>query len=105
MPVNVVGPFLVCILVLGFTFYVYKKFSEESSSDTDNCWHGSGHAGYGGTNYSNPSNNHDHLKHKHTTKEEAEAEVSRMKRCGYDDSHRLRVYYNPELHGWFVGRS
>ena len=50
------------------------------------------------------SNNHDHLKVKHGTQRDAQAEVDRMRRRGYEDSERLNVYYNDELGGWFVGR-
>jgi hypothetical protein len=54
---------------------------------------------------SNPRNNHDDEKHKHASQEEAEAEISRMRRNGYHGSDRLNAYYNDELQGWFVGRS
>jgi hypothetical protein len=50
------------------------------------------------------SNNHDHLKYKHGTRQGAQAEVDRMRGLGYEDSERLNVYYNDELGGWFVGR-
>ena len=50
------------------------------------------------------SNNHDHLKFKHGTRQGAQAEVDRMRRQGYKDSERLNVYYNADLKGWFVGR-
>jgi hypothetical protein len=49
-------------------------------------------------------NNHDHLKHKHTTREKAEQEIRRMKSIGKDGCERLNAYYNDELDGWFVGR-
>lgn len=58
--------------------------------------------------YSNPAggNNHDHLKHRHSSKELAEAEIHRMQSRGwYEDTHRLKAYYNPDLDGWFVGNS
>jgi hypothetical protein len=54
---------------------------------------------------SNRRNNHDDQKQKHTCQEEAEAEISRMRRNNYADSDRLNAYYNYELQGWFVGRS
>jgi hypothetical protein len=38
---------------------------------------------------SNQSNTHDHQKHKHSS---------------YHDCERLKVYYNREIDGWFVGR-
>jgi len=56
------------------------------------------------TRYSNPNNNHDDRKFKHSTRASAEAEVGRMKSGRYDESERLKVYYNRELEGWFVGR-
>jgi hypothetical protein len=49
-------------------------------------------------------NNHDHLKHKHPTKEEAEREIRRMQAVGKDGCERLKnAYYNDDLDGWFVG--
>ena len=54
--------------------------------------------------YSNLHNNHDHLKVKHNSRDEALAEIQRMQRYGYEDSERLVEYYNSELDGWFVGR-
>ena len=56
------------------------------------------------TRYSNPNNNHDHLKFKHSTRASAEAEVGRMKEARYDECGHLKVYYNRDLEGWFVGR-
>lgn len=57
------------------------------------------------TSFTNPYNNHDHEKHPHATREDAEAEVLRMKRLGYEGSARLQIYYNRQLRAWFVGRS
>jgi hypothetical protein len=51
------------------------------------------------------TNNHDHLKHKHSTREDAESEIRRMKRNGCDGSERLNAYYNSDYKGWYVGRS
>ena len=57
------------------------------------------------TSYKNRSNNHDHLKVKHSTQASAEAEVRRMTKSGrYEECERLNVYYNDEYEGWFVGR-
>ena len=55
--------------------------------------------------YSNPYNNHDHQKCPHATREDAEAEVRRMKRLNYEGNGRLNVYYNRDLRNWYVGRS
>ena len=58
------------------------------------------------TSYSNPYNNHDRDKYLHATREDAELEVARMKRCDYyEGSERLNAYCNKELGAWFVGRS
>mmetsp|Transcript_86089 Transcript_86089/g.172378 ORF Transcript_86089/g.172378 Transcript_86089/m.172378 type:complete len:173 (-) Transcript_86089:120-638(-) len=54
---------------------------------------------------SNQNNNHDHLKHRHASEAGAYAELDRMKHNNYDDSHKLRVYYNHAYDGWYVGRS
>jgi hypothetical protein len=54
--------------------------------------------------YSNPRNNHDHLKYKHTTLASAEREVRRMQNAGYEGSHRLNAYCNEQLDGYFVGK-
>jgi outer membrane protein assembly factor BamD (BamD/ComL family) len=57
---------------------------------------------------SNLNNNHDHLKHKHPSRESAESEIRRMRSSpDYDDdeSEMLNSYYNPKLGGWFVGKS
>lgn len=56
-------------------------------------------------NYSNPRNNHDHLKKMHASLEDAELEIGRMKWLGLPGSDRLNAYYNAHLGGWFVGRS
>ena len=53
---------------------------------------------------SNPRNNHDQQKFKHSTRASAEAEIRRMKESGRDECERLNVYYNDEYEGWFVGR-
>lgn len=55
--------------------------------------------------YSNPHNNHDDQKYKHTTRESAKQEVHRMISCGYEGSHKLKVYFNRENEGWYVGKS
>jgi len=44
------------------------------------------------TSYSNPHNNHDHIKHQHASRESAIAEVNRMQQHGYEGSGRLNVY-------------
>jgi hypothetical protein len=49
-------------------------------------------------------NNHDDFKVKHITHADAQAEAYRMRHYGYKGSERLKVYYNPDLRGWFVGR-
>eukprot|EP00550_Attheya_septentrionalis_P007999 CAMPEP_0198296558 /NCGR_PEP_ID=MMETSP1449-20131203/33051_1 /TAXON_ID=420275 /ORGANISM="Attheya septentrionalis, Strain CCMP2084" /LENGTH=99 /DNA_ID=CAMNT_0043997207 /DNA_START=572 /DNA_END=868 /DNA_ORIENTATION=+ len=54
---------------------------------------------------SNLGNNHDNLKHSHTTRESAKREVLRMKTQGYKGSARLNEYYNSDLNAWFVGKS
>ena len=48
-------------------------------------------------------NNHDHLKVKHETQRDAQAEVDRMRREGYEGSEKLNEYYNDERNGWYVG--
>ena len=48
-------------------------------------------------------NNHDHLKVKHKTQRDAQAEVDRMRREGYEGSEKLNEYYNDERNGWYVG--
>ena len=53
----------------------------------------------------NPQNNHDRIKHRHATREDAEQEVERMKRLNYKGSERLQVHYNKELGCWFTGKS
>jgi len=88
------------IIVLGLAVGVYILFklrrllSEPESNDDERTIH-----------YSNPSNNHDHLKHMHPTRDSARAETRRMQSWGYEDSDRLVEYYNRERGGWFVGRS
>jgi hypothetical protein len=52
--------------------------------------------------YSNPRNNHDDVKYKHSSRELAEAEARRMQA---GESRRVNAYYNRELNGWYVGRS
>ena len=54
---------------------------------------------------SNLSNNHDHLKFRHTSEESAEREITRIRRCGRDVDGSLVSYYNTELKAWFVGNS
>ena len=54
--------------------------------------------------YSNPHNNHDGQKFKHSSQLSARSEVRRMQREGYNESHRLVPYYNKELDGWYVGK-
>jgi hypothetical protein len=49
-------------------------------------------------------NNHDHLKFKHRTQRDAQAEVDRMRREGREGSERLNAYYNDERKGWFIGK-
>ena len=49
-------------------------------------------------------NNHDHLKVKHGTQRDVQAEVDRMRREGREGSERLNVYYNDERKGWYVGK-
>eukprot|EP00979_Chaetoceros_neogracilis_P008036 scaffold1760_cov181-Chaetoceros_neogracile.AAC.1 len=41
---------------------------------------------------------------KSTSRDCAESDVLRMKWAGYGDFERLKVYYNREIDGWFVGR-
>ena len=53
---------------------------------------------------SNPRNNHDQHKVKHSTRASAEVEIRRMKESGRDECERLNVYYNDEYEGWFIGR-
>ncbi len=55
--------------------------------------------------YHVPRNNHDHLKYMHSSRENAEAEVCRMKLIGFEGSERLNAYYNSEHRGWYVGKS
>ena len=59
---------------------------------------------HGTVNYSNPHNNHDHVKRKYTSREEAEYMVGRMKKYKCVGSERLKVYYNREHGGWYIGR-
>jgi hypothetical protein len=54
---------------------------------------------------SNPSNNHDKEKHRHATREDAQAEIHRMRRNGYEGSERLTEYYSDELQAYFIGRN
>jgi hypothetical protein len=54
---------------------------------------------------SNPSNNHDKEKHRHATRADAQAEIHRMQRHGYEGSERLTEYYNDELQAYFIGRN
>jgi hypothetical protein len=61
------------------------------------------HSGEQAVELSNPNNNHDDGKFKHSTRRGAEAEANRMRRRGYEGSERLNVYYNDELRGWYVG--
>jgi|DEB0MinimDraft_10_1074344.scaffolds.fasta_scaffold383095_1 cell division protein YceG involved in septum cleavage len=49
--------------------------------------------------------NHDHLKIKHSSKEKAISAMNKLKQKNIQGSERLQVYYNPNLKGWFVGKS
>eukprot|EP00957_Ditylum_brightwellii_P085768 6524536-Ditylum_brightwellii.AAC.1 len=49
-------------------------------------------------------NNHDHLKHRHSSREDAEREIRRMQGSGrYSDTETLRSYYNEDYDAWLVG--
>jgi hypothetical protein len=49
--------------------------------------------------------NHDFLKHKHSSRSGALAEVKRMKDLDYPNSEKLNAYQNPENKYWYVGKS
>jgi hypothetical protein len=83
---------VVTVVVVGLTWWFFSRSTKDERRQDDDV------------SYSNPGNNHDHLKHKHRTREFANEEVRRMQRQGYGESERLNVYYNRELDGWYVGR-
>lgn len=89
---------VVGLVAVSYGIYLYLK-SDDSSEEERNV-----DQNYGPIRYSNPNNNHDHLKVKHSSRESARAEVKRMKRNGCHGSNRLVEYYNKEQNGWYVGR-
>ena len=91
--------FLVVVFVL--EWWSKKRRSEEKAEEerrsllVPQSGHDNRHAQH---------NNHDHLKFKHRTQRDAQAEVDRMRREGREGSERLNAYYNDERKGWFVGK-
>lgn len=89
----------ICWAVNQWRKAVERRWEAEAREEEQGLLHD-----HGTVNYSNPRNNHDHLKCKYATREEAESMVRRMKRANCDGSERLNVYYNRELEGWYVGK-
>jgi len=87
------------VVALGYQFYSWwseeKAEEERRSLLVPQSGHDNRHAQH---------NNHDHLKFKHRTQRDAQAEVDRMRREGREGSERLNAYYNDERTGWFVGK-
>jgi len=88
------------VVALGYQFYSWwseEKAEEERHSDAPYQ-----HAQQLNNSYTRK--NHDHLKVKHKTHRDAQAEVDRMRREGREGSERLNAYYNYETKGWYVGK-
>ena len=93
------SPVLPILAISAITSLIYKWWSNKQDQDDESTVSVSVPV-----RYSNPDNNHDHLKHAHSSQRGAEAEVKRMKRCGYTGSDRLQSYYNRERTSWYVGK-
>ena len=90
---------LALIVVLGFILTLQAICTRLQHREFNDIDEPDGH-----TRYSNPHNNHDGQKFKHSSQLSARSEVRRMQREGYNESHRLVHYYNKELDGWYVGK-
>lgn len=108
MSPKIILPVLAIGAVVGYAIWLWwqdspKQEEQRAEEEHQGLWHRSMHRDAA---YSNPSNNHDHLKYKHSTRQEAVNEMQRMKQSAYyEETERLNVYYNRELNGWYIGRS
>ena len=84
----------VCTAVVALGYQFYSWWSEEKAEEERHSDAPSQHA----------RQDHDHLKVKHETQRDAQAEVDRMRRKGREGSERLNAYYNYERKGWYVGK-
>jgi hypothetical protein len=51
------------------------------------------------------SNNHDHTKRMHSSRNAADSTIARMINQGVPNGERLVSYFNEDLNGWFVGNA
>ena len=81
-----------------------QRYQSESSRESPRRYHSRSDL-YGNVPYSNPQNNHDHMKVGHATRQDAIRVVDQMKQRGVSGSELLNEYYNAERGLWYVGRS
>ena len=86
----------VCTAVVALGYQFYSWWSEEKAEEERHSDAPSQHA--------RQLRDHDHLKVKHETQRDAQAEVDRMRREGREGSERLNAYYNSERKGLYVGK-
>ena len=102
------GPAIIAVGVVAVLFFVWKLLSpseEVQKNRREAASQEESQSRQAGRSFrSSAGNNHDHLKHRHSTQEEAEREIRRMRSVGKDGCERLNAYYNNERDGWYVGR-